>query len=263
VLALFDSGVGGLTVLAALWRRMPTQSFLYLSDQENFPYGDRPPADVRRDVADFAALARREGAEALVLACNTASALACDAAAAAFGRPVHGVIAPVARRIGLGRRVGVLATTNTCRTHAYRDALAPRYVIEVACPDLIALAEAGGASDRDVARAAAEPLRELRLRGCDRVVLGCTHLPHFAEVLGRLTSDWAELVDPGEALAAQLAAGAPRVGAGRLACATTGDAAALRERLQEVLPQLAGRALVRSLRRAAGGLGFVDEGIGG
>ena len=150
MIALFDSGIGGLTVLAALRRRLPERDFLYLSDQMHFPYGDRQAEDVRGDVAAFAVLARDRGAEALVLACNTASALALDAAREAFGGPVYGVIGPVERGVRSAKRVGVLATSNTCRTHAYLRAMGES-TLEVACPSLIALAEAGGASSGEVA----------------------------------------------------------------------------------------------------------------
>ncbi len=263
LIALFDSGIGGLTVLAALRRRLPRRDYLYLSDQAHFPYGDRPAGDVRRDVAAFAALARREAAEAFVLACNTASALAIDAAREAFGGPVHGVIAPVARGMGPAGRIGVLATSNTCRTHAYRDAM-PGPVLEVACPELIALAEEGGASRKDIEREARAPLAALREAGCDAVVLGCTHLPHFTAVLGALTAGWARLIDPGEMLAEELAKELPRKDeSGRVRCATTGDQKLFARRLGAELPELALRAAVCALRRDLRGSLFVDEACGG
>jgi len=263
LIALFDSGIGGLTVLAALWRRVGPGDYLYLSDQAHFPYGDRPPQDVRRDVAACGALARREGARAFVLACNTASALALPDAARAFGGPVHGVIAPAARGVGEARRVGVLATSNTCRTHAYRDAI-DRLVLEVACPSLIALAEAGGARWADIAREARAPLEELRQAGCDAVVLGCTHLPHFTEVLKALTAGWARLLDPGELLAAELAQ--TIVGAdarARVRCATSGDPEQFAERLASELPELAQTATTCLLGRDREGWLFVDAACGG
>jgi glutamate racemase len=263
LIALFDSGIGGLTVLGALWRRLPRRDYLYLSGQAHFPYGERDRDDVRRDVAAFADLARREAAEALVIACNTASALALDAAGTAFRGPVHGVIAPVARGIGRPHRIGVLATSNTCRTHAYAWAIHGQ-VLEVACPELIALAEAGGATDADVAREANAPLAALREAGCDAVVLGCTHLPHFTEVLAGLTESWAQLFDPGEMLAAELARElAPRPEAGRIRCATTGDPSLFATRIARELPELASRAAVCAARRDAAGFLFVDAACGG
>ncbi|MDA8344447.1 MAG: glutamate racemase [Thermaerobacter sp.] len=247
MIALFDSGIGGLTVLGSLWHRLPQRDYLYLSDQAHFPYGDRPEADVRRDVAAFAAYARAAGAEALVLACNTASAIALEDAKAAFDGPTYGVIAEVAAHAAARSRcgiVGVLATTNTCRTHAYRDAVGAR-VEEVACPDLIALAEFGGANDQDVAREAAEPLAALRAAGADVVILGCTHLPHFERALRELTAPWATLLDPGEALAKRLARDLPeRRENGTVRCETTGDPAAFARRLGQELPKICARATV-------------------
>jgi glutamate racemase len=263
MIALFDSGIGGLTVLAALRRRLPERDFLYLSDQMHFPYGDRQAEDVRGDVAAFAVLARDRGAEALVLACNTASALALDAAREAFGGPVYGVIGPVARGVRGAKRVGVLATSNTCRTHAYRRAMGES-TLEVACPSLIALAEAGGASSGEVAQEAQGPLEELRRAGCDTIVLGCTHLPHFTAVLEELASGWARLVDPGELLAEELSAEiGDRREPGRLFCATTGDPALFASRLGTELPELARGAVTCALRRDARGALFVDAAFGG
>ncbi len=254
MIALFDSGIGGLTVLHSLWRRLAQRDYLYLSDQAHFPYGDRPAQDVRRDVAAFAAFARREGAEALVLACNTASAIALETAQQAFSGPTYGVIAEVASVAAsrsAGGVVGVLATTNTCRTHAYRDAVHAR-VAEVACPELIALAEAGGASDLDVAREAQAPLAALREAGADVVILGCTHLPHFERVLRELTRPWATLLDPGEALAERLARDLPERREQRsVRCVTTGDPQAFARRLLQELPQVAEHARVEAVLPSA------------
>jgi glutamate racemase len=264
VIALFDSGIGGLTVLGSLWRRLPQRNYLYLSDQAHFPYGDRPAQDVRQDVAAFAAYARREGAEAFVLACNTASAIALEDARLAFAGPTYGVIEEVAAQAAARSQngtVGVLATTNTCRTHAYRNAVAAT-VEEVACPGLVALAEFGGASDEDVAREAAAPLARLREAGADVVILGCTHLPHFERVLRSLTQAWATLLDPGEALADRVARElAKRDEAGAVRCVTTGDEASFARRFRQELPSIFARARVEhihsaSLRDETGG--FVD-----
>ncbi len=254
MIALFDSGIGGLTVLGSLWRRMPQRDYLYLSDQAHFPYGDRPAADVRRDVAAFAAYARQEGAQALVLACNTASALALAEARSAFTGPTYGVIADVAAQAAERSKrgvVGVLATTNTCRTHAYRQAVQAR-VEEVACPELIALAEIGGASDCDVEREASAPLAKVRATGADVVILGCTHLPHFERVLRELISPWATLLDPGEALADRLTAELPpRSGHGRVRCVTTGDADALARRFALELPEVYKQARIARIKPPA------------
>lgn len=246
MIALFDSGVGGLTVLQSLRRRMPLRDYLYMCDQANFPYGDRPPEEVRRDVTRFAKMARAEGAEAFVLACNTATAIALDASREVFGERTYGVIgaaAEAARRQSPRARIGILATTNTCRSHAYRDAVGAKdCVAQVACPELIALAERGGAADAAIDDAAAGPLQELRRAGADVVVLGCTHLPHFGDRLRALTVDFAQLVDPGEEVAAQVAADLPaRSEGGRVRCLTTGDPQQLRGRFEELLPGVRAR----------------------
>ena len=247
MIALFDSGIGGLTVLRSLVRRMPERDYLYMCDQAHFPYGGRPREDVRNDVSAFAAMAKREGAEALVLACNTATAIGLEAARQAFGPHAFGVVAPAATRAAAKTRsgcVGVLATRNTCETHAYRDAMNTR-ACEVPCPELIDLCEHGGASDEEVVRASEGPLAELRRAGSDIIVLGCTHLPVYEDILKTLTTPWAELLDPAETLADELCAQLDaRAESGHVECRTTGDADMFMHRLQEELPQVAQRARV-------------------
>lgn len=261
LIALFDSGVGGLTVLQPLRRRLPLRDYMYLCDQAHFPYGDRPPGDVRRDVARFAEIAREAGAEAFVLACNTATAIALDQARAVFGPHTYGVIGAAGdagRRASAVRRVGVLATTNTCESHAYRAAIGAGVAVdEVACPELIALAERGGVTDEMIDDAARAPLAELRAAGVDVVILGCTHLPHFEQRLRHLTTEFAQLIDPGEQVAALIASEiAPRDEHAMLQCRTTGDPALLRRRCREVIPGAKGATFTRMEPDAAGAQRF-------
>lgn len=267
MIALFDSGVGGLTVLQPLRRLLPQRDYLYMCDQAHFPYGDRPPEDVRANVARFAGIARDAGAEALVLACNTATAIAIDDARRVFGPHTYGVVGAAgeaARRKTARGRIGVLATANTCRSHAYRTAIgAGVEVHEVASTELIRLAEAGGVPDAQIDAAAEAPLQLLREAGVDVVVLGCTHLPHFAQRLRHLTADFAVLIDPGEQIAEVIAKELKeRTEHAGLHCITTGDAQNLRRRVRELLPH--GHATFEEIPidggRAGRAGGFVDGG---
>ena len=161
-IGIFDSGVGGLTVYRALHERLPRERFVYLGDTARVPYGTKSLATVERYAIENARFLEARGIKMLVVACNTASALALPAIGRGVKVPVVGVIEPGAQavvRISQGKRIGVIATDSTVQSGAYRRAittLAPgAEVVERACPLFVPLAEEGWA-DSDVARAVAE-----------------------------------------------------------------------------------------------------------
>lgn len=151
-IGVFDSGVGGLTVLAALERALPQESFLYLGDTARLPYGTKSQASVERYALQCAAVLTARNVKAVVVACNTASAAALPALAAAHPEiPVVGVIAPGAAAVVAAtrnRRVAVLATEGTVRAGAYQEAIAALdpslQVTAIGCSVFVALAEVGG-----------------------------------------------------------------------------------------------------------------------
>ena len=203
-IGVFDSGVGGLTVAAALMHRMPSESILYLGDTARLPYGTKSPATVRQyTLANVAFLLERR-VKAVVVACNTASALALDQLQATV--PVWGVIeagASAAAAVSHGR-VGVIATESTVRSNAYGLALgALRPELEVlsrACPLFVPLVEEGWSTDpiaEEVARRYLQPLLEADV---DTLVLGCTHYPLLRPVLEKIAGG-VILVDSAEATA--------------------------------------------------------------
>ena len=208
-LGVFDSGVGGLTVVAALRRRLPAESILYLGDTARLPYGTKSADTVlhytRRNL-DF--LVGR-GVKAAVVACNTASALALPRIEEPV--PLWGVIEPGAReaaRVSAGK-VGVLATESTVASGAYERALlAERPDLEVSsqpCPLFVPLVEEGWEGDpvtREIARCYLEPLLAA---GVDTLILGCTHYPLLAPVLAEIAGAGVRLVSSAEAAAAELA----------------------------------------------------------
>jgi glutamate racemase len=208
-IGIFDSGVGGLTVYRALHERLPEERFVYLGDTARVPYGTKSLATVERYAVENARFLASRGIKLLVVACNTASALALPAVGRSVGVPVVGVIEPGARavvRASRGRRIGVIATESTVQSGAYREAiarLAPgAEVVERACPLFVALAEEGWA-ETDVARAvAAEYLRDLRAGDdLDALVLGCTHYPILRGVIQEAVGACVRLIDSGEATA--------------------------------------------------------------
>jgi glutamate racemase len=213
-IGIFDSGVGGLTVYRALHERLPTERYVYLGDTARVPYGTKSLATVERYAIENARFLVSRGVKLLVVACNTASALAVPAIRAAVSVPVVGMIGAGARaavREAAGSaRVGVIATESTVRSGAYSQAikaLAPEAeVYERACPLFVALAEEGWA-ETEVARLVAEEyLGGLRGRGVAALVLGCTHYPILRRVIQEAVGEDVRLIDSGEAAAAAVEA---------------------------------------------------------
>jgi len=203
-IGVFDSGVGGLTVAAALMRRLPSESILYLGDTARLPYGTKSPATVRQYTRTNVRFLLDRGVKAVVVACNTASALALDGLEVPV--PVWGVIEPGAASAAAASRgrVGVIATESTVRSNAYAQALARlRPELEVlsrACPLFVPLVEEGWGDDpiaEAIARRYLEPLLEAEV---DTLVLGCTHYPMLRPVLGRVM-EGVSLIDSAESVA--------------------------------------------------------------
>jgi glutamate racemase len=201
-IGVFDSGVGGLTVLRELRSQIPDESLVYLGDTARVPYGTKSPPTVLRYAHEAARFLLAQRVKLLVVACNTASAVALDDLAERYQVPVIGVIEPGARRaleVTRNGRVGVIGTEGTVRSGAYERALrAVRQdvvVFAAACPLFVPLAEEGWAS-HDIARLAArEYLAPLLDQGIDTLVLGCTHYPLLKETLQSVAGPDVRLVD--------------------------------------------------------------------
>jgi glutamate racemase len=208
---VFDSGVGGLTVVSALRRRLPRESILYLGDTARLPYGSKSPETVTRYTQTNIDFLLRRGVKAVVVACNTASALALPQLHPEV--PTWGVIEPGARQaaaVSRGR-VGVIATEATVRSDAYPRALRglrnDLAIFSQACPLFVPLVEEGWHDDPVTEEVAARYLRPLLAAGIDTLVLGCTHYPLLVPVLQRMAGPDVTLVDSAEAVAEVVAAG--------------------------------------------------------
>jgi glutamate racemase len=211
-IGIFDSGVGGLTVYRALHERLPDERFVYLGDTARVPYGTKSLATVERYAIENSRFLEARGIKLLVVACNTASALALPAIRQAVSVDVIGVIEPGARaafesaaRETEAQSIGVIATEATIQSRAYSNAiakLAPAVkVIERACPLFVSLAEEGWA-ETDIARSvAAEYLRDVKKGDVGTLVLGCTHYPILRRVIQETMGDGVRLIDSGEATA--------------------------------------------------------------
>jgi glutamate racemase len=212
-IGVFDSGFGGLTVLRALIQRIPQARFAFLGDTARLPYGSKS----RRTIARFAAqsaqfLVNEQGAEFLVIACNTASALALDAIQDAVPVPVLGVIEPGAAAARAASKTGdvlVIATDATVRSHAYAaacQALGLR-AYEKACPLLVPLVEEGWTDSPITAQVIRIYLDELKAEAAaqklnpDTLVLGCTHYPLLRPLIERAVSPHIQVIDSAEATA--------------------------------------------------------------
>ena len=207
-IGIFDSGVGGLTVYRALHERLPDERFVYLGDTARVPYGTKSLATVERYAVENSRFLAAHGIKLLVVACNTASALALPAIRAAISVPVIGVIEPGSRaavEVAQSGSIGVIATEATVQSHAYAKAIASMggaaSVIERACPLFVPLAEEGWANS-DVARfVARDYLTELKEPRLAALVLGCTHYPILKDVISETVGREVKLIDSGAATA--------------------------------------------------------------
>lgn len=215
-IGVFDSGVGGLTVLRELRRRLPHEDFVYLGDTARLPYGTKSPGSIRQYSLQAARLLHERGVKCLVVACNTASAVALDALAAEFApTPVLGVLEPgaaAACRATRSGRIAVLATEGTVRGGAYQAAITralPTAVVTArACPLFVALAEEGWIEGPVVDGVIHRYLDQVFTQGAadspDTLVLGCTHFPVLAPALRQVLGDEVAIVDSAATTAAAL-----------------------------------------------------------
>ena len=220
-IGIFDSGVGGLTVYRALHERLPNERFVYLGDTARVPYGTKSLATVERYAVENSKFLEAHGIKLLVVACNTASALALPAIRKAVHVPVIGVIEPGSRaavEIARGANIGVIATEATVNSGAYAKAITAfresrgtgttsgitSQVIERACPLFVSLAEEGWANS-DVARLVARDyLADFSQSSIGALVLGCTHYPILRDVIGETVGGEITLIDSGAATAADV-----------------------------------------------------------
>jgi glutamate racemase len=207
LIALFDSGVGGLSVAREIRRTLPAEDMLYVADTAYCPYGDRPDPEVRERALAVGRYLAGAGAKLIVVACNTATGAALEDLRAAVTVPVVGLepAVKIAARVTRTRRVGVMATTSTVRSErlarlirSHADGIE---VLKVPCPGLADLVEEGHLEDATLDRRLEELTRPLRAAGVDAVVLGCTHYAFVAPALARVMGPGVELVDSAPAIA--------------------------------------------------------------
>lgn len=213
-IGIFDSGVGGLTVYRALHNRLPNEHFVYLGDTARVPYGTKSLATVERYAIENSQFLVSRGIKLLVVACNTASALALPKIRAATGIDVVGVIGPGGRKAvqmteeSERPRIGVIATEATVASNAYAEAInrasSRAEVLQAACPLFVPLAEEGWTGEAETYSIAKKYLSEMARFRPDALVLGCTHYPILHEVIQQTVGEGVKLIDSGEAAAEEV-----------------------------------------------------------
>jgi glutamate racemase len=210
-IGVFDSGVGGLTVLHECLVNLPFEDFVYLGDTANFPYGSRQLGEVRRLAFAATTTLVDLGVKLIVVACNSAAAAALSQLQTAFSTPIIGVVMPGARaavQATRARRIGVMATEATVRSNAYQNALqsldAGLEVFAQACPRLAPLIQEGDVFSEETEHAARECVAPLKAAGVDTVILGCTHYPLITPMLRRLFGPGVALIDSAEETAREV-----------------------------------------------------------
>lgn len=208
-IGVFDSGVGGLSVLREIWAQLPHEHTFYFADTAHCPYGSRSADEIRELSVGIARFLIRRGAKVIVVACNTASAAALHHLRERFSVPIVGMepaVKPAAERTHTGK-VGVIATQVTFQGELFAR-LVERYangvdVFTQACPGLVEQVEAGRLDDPETERLLRLYLEPMVQAGIDSLVLGCTHYPFLRDAIQRVAGPKVEIIDPAPAVARQ------------------------------------------------------------
>ena len=250
-IGVFDSGLGGLTVVRELSRTMPAEDVVYLGDSARVPYGIKSRETIRRFAAEDAAFLLSFSPKLIVVACNTASATALDAVESRCPVPVVDVIGPSAAAAVActAGPIGVIGTEATIASGAYQRAIASldaaREVVGVACPLLVPIVEEGRDEDDPIVTSVlCDYLRDLQRRRCGALILGCTHYPLLAGAIAKLMGPDVQLINSGQAAAdaartrlGQAGLIRPGTRTGSLCCYTTDNA----ERFATLAERFGGR----------------------
>lgn len=200
-IGIIDSGVGGLTVVKEMREKLPNESIIYIGDDKRCPYGPRPASEVKQFTLDMATVLAEMGIKMLVIACNTATAVALDDIRKRFSFPVIGVITPGARgavQASITKKIAVLGTSGTIKSGAYNDAIILQepnaIVFPLACPEFVAIVENGQYNSNQAGVITERTLRELRGKDFDVVILGCTHYPLLQHHISKALPEGVQII---------------------------------------------------------------------
>ncbi len=204
-IGVFDSGVGGLTVLREMRSRLPYESVVYFGDTARVPYGNRSKKEILRFVREIITWMMGLEVKMVIMACNTSSALVLEEVRSEFPIPILGIILPGARAaVKSGRRIGVISTQATADSNAYQRAVLEidptAQVWQVGCQEFVPLIEGDRIHDPYTLAVAKRYVQPLLDKGIDTLVYGCTHYPHLAPVFRRFVPPAIALVDPAKHL---------------------------------------------------------------
>lgn len=210
-IGIFDSGVGGLTVMREVTELLPCEDIIYLGDTARFPYGSKTVEQLKEFVLEIVTYLRQQDVKVVVVACNSASSAGLETAQKHFGLPLIGVIEPGAKaavQATLSRRVGVIGTEATINSRSYEKAIhvfdAGIRVYSQACPELADFVEQGKTTGREVGETIKRCLAPLLKAGIDSLILGCTHYPLLSEAVQKVAGSKVRLISSAEEVAKEL-----------------------------------------------------------
>jgi len=210
-IGVFDSGLGGLTVVREFFRQMPFEKIIYLGDTAHLPYGSKSARIVAELAYQNVEFLVRRGVKIVVVACNTASAMSLDMLKRGFSVPIEGVIEPGAQaalEASREKRIGVIGTHATVSSMAYPEAIRKicpeTRVFQKACPLFVPIVEEGWANTRVAKLTAKIYLSDFRRKGIDVLVLGCTHYPLLKKTIAKVAGRQVKLIDSAEAVVRQV-----------------------------------------------------------
>ncbi|WP_404329467.1 glutamate racemase [Mesobacillus maritimus] len=210
-IGIIDSGVGGLTVAKEVMRQLPHEQIVYLGDTARCPYGPRTPEEVLRFTWEITQFLMEKQIKMLVIACNTATAVALEEIRSELRIPVLGVIHPGARtaiKNTVNYQIGIIGTEGTVKSGAYEQALKSIYrktnVVSLACPKFVPLVESGEYDGLVAERVVAETLAPLKNQELDTLILGCTHYPLLEPLIKRFMGDSVNVISSGEETAREV-----------------------------------------------------------
>lgn len=210
-IGVIDSGVGGLTVAKEMIRQLPNEQIIYVGDTARCPYGPRTAEEVKVFTWQMTRFLLEKEIKMLVIACNTATAVALNEIRSELSIPVLGVIHPGARaaiKVTRNKRIGIIGTIGTVKSEAYERALTQLnkniYSVSLACPKFVPLVESGEYSGPLAKKIVAETLKPLKNKGLDTLILGCTHYPLLQPLIQNVMGNYVKVISSGEETASEV-----------------------------------------------------------
>lgn len=202
-IGVFDSGVGGLTVVQEIWKIMPEEEVLYFADTANVPYGDKPLSEIKSIALKICDFLVQEKVKMIIMGCNISSAIALSDAQKEYPIPIIGLIEAAveeAIRVTMNKRIGIIATQGTILSRAYQRNLESKdirlKIFARACPPFVPIVEKGEIDAPQTKKIIEEYIQPLLVEGIDTLILGCTHYPFLKTQIEEITGDKVKTVDP-------------------------------------------------------------------